>query len=109
MPTALVAHVSYDSGDHSTNWILDSGSTHHMNGYADEIFNLKLEGYDDGILVKGLVSDTKAYDIGSCIVVVQDNVGMYHQVCLEDVLYVANLLNHYPRVFSVISACSQDG
>jgi hypothetical protein len=79
-----------------------------MNGFADEFFNLKLEGYDDGILVKGLVSGTKAYGIGSCIVVVRDNFGMHHQLCLEDVLYVPNLLHHHPRVFSVISACSQD-
>jgi len=77
-----------------------------MNGFANEIFNLKLEGYDDGILVKVLVSGTKAYVIGSCIVVVRDCFGMYHQVCLEDVIYVSNLLHHHPRVFSVISACS---
>jgi hypothetical protein len=69
---------------------------------------MKLEGYDDGILVKGLVSSTKAYGIGSCIVVVRDSSGMYHQVCLEDVLYVPNLIHHHPRVFRVISACSQD-
>jgi hypothetical protein len=36
--TALVAQVSYDNGDDSTNWILDSGSTHHMNGLANEFF-----------------------------------------------------------------------
>jgi hypothetical protein len=108
VPTALVAQVSYKNGDDSTNWILDSGSTHHMNGFANEFFDMKLEGYDDGILVKGLVSGTKAYGIGSCIVVVKDSSGMYHQLCLEDVLYVPNLLHHHPRVFSVISACSQD-
>ena len=33
-PTALVAQVSYDNGDDSTNWIIDSGSTHHMNGFC---------------------------------------------------------------------------
>jgi len=33
---------------------------------------------------------------------------MYHQICLQDVLYVPHLLHHHPRVFSVISACSQD-
>ena len=48
--------MSSDSGDNPTKWILDSGSTHHMNGFADDFFNLKLEGYDDGIIVKGLVS-----------------------------------------------------
>jgi hypothetical protein len=79
-----------------------------MNGLANEFFDMKLEGYDDGILVKGLASGTKAYGIGSCIVVVGDSSGMHHQVCLEDVLYVPNLLHQHPRVFSVISACSQD-
>jgi len=33
---------------------------------------------------------------------------MLHQICLEDVLYVPNLLHHHPSIFSVISACSQD-
>ena len=107
-PIALVAHVSYATGNDSTNWILDSGSTHHMNGFANAFFDMKLEGYDDGLLVKGLVSGTKAYGIGSCIVVMKDSDGMYHQICLEDVLYVPNLLHHHPRIFSVISACSQD-
>jgi len=51
-PTALVAQVSYDNGDDSTNWILDSGSTHHMNGFANDFLNMKLEGYDVGLLVK---------------------------------------------------------
>jgi len=105
---ALVAQVSYDNGDDSTNWILDSGSTHHINGFANDFFSTKLEGYDDGLLVKGLVSGTNAYDIGSCIVVMKDSVGMYHHICLEDVLYVPNLLHHHPRIFSAISACSQD-
>ena len=77
MPTALVAQVSYDSGNDSTNWRLDSGSTHHMNGFVSEFFDMKLEGYDDGILVKGLVAGTKAYGIGSCIVVVRDSYGLY--------------------------------
>ena len=58
--------------------------------------------------LKGLVSGTKAYGIGTCIVVVKDRGGMYHQICLQDVLYVPHLLHHHPRVFSVISACSQD-
>ena len=35
-PIALVTHVSYDNGDDSTNWILDSGSTHHTNGFANK-------------------------------------------------------------------------
>ena len=78
VPTALVAQVSYDNGDDSTNWILDSGSTHYMNGFANEFLDMQLEGYDDGIILKGLVSGTKAYGIGSCIVVVRDSVGMYH-------------------------------
>jgi len=38
----------------------------------------------------------------------KDSVGMYHHICVEDVLYVPNLLHHHPRVFSAISACSQD-
>jgi hypothetical protein len=63
---------------------------------------MTLEGYDDGLLVKDLVSCTKAYGIGSCIVVVKASVGMYHQICIEDVLYVPNLLNLYPRIFSVV-------
>ena len=75
-----------------------------MNGHASEFLDMQLEGYDDGILVKGLVSGTKAYGIGSCIVVVRDSVGIYHQICLHDVLYVPNLLHYHPRVFSVISA-----
>ena len=33
---------------------------------------------------------------------------MFHQKCLEDVLYVPNLLHHHPSIFSGISACSQD-
>jgi hypothetical protein len=107
-PIALVAHVSYDNGGDSTNWILDSGSTHHMNGFAKEMFDMKLEGYDNGLLEKGLVSGTKAYGIGSCIAVIKDSVGMYNQICLEDVIYVPNLLHHHLRNFSVISTCSQD-
>jgi len=79
-----------------------------MNGFANEFFNMQLEGYNDGLLVKDLVSGTQAYGIGSCIVAVKDSVGMYHQICLEDVLYVPNLLHHHPRIFSVISGCSQD-
>jgi len=70
--------MSYDNGDDSTNWILESGSTHHMNGCANDIFNMTLEGSDDGLLVKGITSSTKAYGIGSCIGVVKDSVGMYH-------------------------------
>jgi hypothetical protein len=34
-PIALVAQESYDIWDNSTNWILYSGSTHHMNGFAN--------------------------------------------------------------------------
>ena len=63
-------------GDDSTNCIIDSGSTYHMNGLANKFLNMKLEGYDDGLMVKGVVSGTKAYGIRSCIVVVKDNVGM---------------------------------
>jgi hypothetical protein len=107
-PIALVAQVSYDNGDDSTNCIMDSGSTHHMNGLANEFFDMKLDGYDDGLLVKVLVPGTKAYGIGSCIVALKDSSEMYRQICLEDILYVPNLLHHHPRIFSVISACSQD-
>jgi hypothetical protein len=107
-PTALVAQVSYDNEDDSTRWIIGSGSTHHMNHFLDEFLNMTLEGYDDGVLVKGLVFDTKGYGVGTYIVVLKDSVGLCHQICFEDVLYVPNLLHHHPRVFSVISTCSQD-
>ena len=107
-PTALVTQVLYDNGDDYNNWIIDNGSIHHMNSCADEFLNMTLEGYDNGILVKGLASDTHAYGIGSCIVVVTYSVGMFHHICLEDVLCVHNLLHHHPRIFSVILACSQD-
>jgi len=80
-----------------------------MNSFADGFINMTLEGYDNGLLVKGLVSGTKAYGIiGSCIVVLKDSVGMLYQICLEDVLYVPNLLHYHPIIFSVISAYSQD-
>jgi hypothetical protein len=58
-PTALVAQVTYDNGDDSTNWIICSGSTHHMIVFANEFPNMTLEGYDDDLLVKGLVSGYK--------------------------------------------------
>jgi hypothetical protein len=86
-PTALVAQVSYDNGNDTTSWIIDSGSTHRMNGFANEFLSMTFEGYDDGLLIKGLVSSTKAFGIGSCIVVVKDSVGLSHQICLDDVLY----------------------
>ena len=41
-PIDFVAQVSYDNGADSTNLILDSVSTHHMNGFANEFFNMKL-------------------------------------------------------------------
>ena len=104
---ALVAHVSYHNGNNSTCWIIDSGSTHHMNDFDNELINKTLEGYDDGDLAKGLLPSTKAYGIGICIVVLKDSVGSFHRICLEDVIYVPNLL-HHPTFFSVISACSQD-
>jgi hypothetical protein len=69
---------------------------------------MKMEGCDDGLIVKGLVFGTKAFGIGSCIVGVKDNVGILRQVCLEDVLYVPNLFHHHPRICSGISTCSQD-
>ena len=40
-PTALVAQVSYNNRDDSTNWIIDSGSTYNMNGFANEFLNMK--------------------------------------------------------------------
>jgi hypothetical protein len=107
-PTALVAQVPYDNGDDSTNWIIDTRSTHHMNGFAIEFINMTLKGYDDGPLVKELVYGRKTYGIGSCIVVVKDSVGMSHPICLEDVPYVPNLLHHHPGIFRIISACSQN-
>jgi hypothetical protein len=69
---------------------------------------MSMEGYDDDVLVKGRVSCTKAYGIGSCIVVLKDSVGSSHQICLDDVLYVPNLLHHPPIIFFVITTCSQD-
>jgi hypothetical protein len=107
-PAALVAQVSYANGDGSTNWIIDSGSTYHMNGFANEFLNMKMKGYDNGLIVKGLVSGRKTFGIGFCIVVVKNSVGMLHQICLEDVLFVSNLLHHHPRIFSFMSACSHD-
>ena len=56
---------------------------------------MPLKGYDDGALVKGLTYATKAHGIGSCIVVLKDHIGSFHQICLEDVLYVPNLLHHH--------------
>jgi hypothetical protein len=50
-PTALVAQVSYDNGDGYTNWIIDSGSTYHINGFANEFYSMKLEEYDNGHIV----------------------------------------------------------
>jgi hypothetical protein len=108
-PTALVAQVSYDDGDDSTSWTIDSGSTHHMNRFPDEFLNMILEGYDDGDFVKRLVYGTKAYGVGTCIVILKNSVGLCPQICLEDALYVPNLLHHHSRVFSIISVCSQDG
>ena len=69
---------------------------------------MKSNGYVDRVHVKGLTSNTKACGIGSCIVCFQDDSRAFHQKCLEDVLYAPNLLQHYSRIFSVISACSQD-
>jgi hypothetical protein len=53
-----------------------------MHDFANDFLNMKLKGYDDGLLVKGQVSGTKAYGIGSCIVFAKDNVGLFHQICL---------------------------
>jgi len=66
-----------------------------MYGFANEFLNMTLEGYDDGLLVKRLVYDIEIYGIGSCIVVVKDSVGLFHQICLDDVLYIPNLLHHH--------------
>ena len=40
---ALVAQVPYDNGDNFTSWIIDSRSTHHMNGFLDEFLSMTLE------------------------------------------------------------------
>ena len=108
-PTCLVAQVAYDDGNDTTSWILDSGSTHHMNGFADEFLNLESDGYVDGVMVKGLTTGTKAYGIGTCVIVCKGEDGLFQQFSLQDVLYVPNLMHHHSRIFSVISACSQDG
>jgi hypothetical protein len=63
-PIALVAQVSYDNGDDTISWVIDNGSTHHMNGFAYEFLTVALEEYDDGLLIKGLVSGTTAYGNG---------------------------------------------
>ena len=68
-----------------------------MNCFANEFLNMKLEGYDDGLLVEGLVSSTKSYGIGACIGDVNNSVELFHHICLEDVLYVPNLLHQYPK------------
>ena len=107
-PTCLVAQVAYDDGNDTTSWILDSGSTHHMNGFENDFLNLTSDGYVDGLMVKGLTSGTKAYGIGTCVVVCKGEDGLFQQFSLKDVLYVPNLTHHHPRIFSVISACSQD-
>jgi len=101
--------MSYGNGDDTTSWVIDNGSTHHINGFGKEFLTMTLEGYDDGALVKGLTSGTNAYGIGTCIVALKDSVGSFHQKCLEDVLYVLNLLHYHPSIFSVISStCSQN-
>ena len=69
---------------------------------------MRSNGYVDGVYVKGLTSKTKAYGIGSCIVCLQDDSGVFHQECLEDALYVPTLLHRYSRIFSVILACLHD-
>jgi len=33
---------------------------------------------------------------------------MFHQICLEDVLYVLNLLHRLPTFVCIISSCFQD-
>ena len=50
--------MSYDDVDDTTSWIIDRESTHNMNGFTNQIFSLTLKGYDDGVIVKGLVSST---------------------------------------------------
>ena len=40
---ALAAHVSCDNGDDTSSWIIDSGSTHHMNGTVNDFLNMALE------------------------------------------------------------------
>jgi len=84
-PTALVAQVSYRGNEsESNNCIVDNGSTHHMNGYHTEFFDMRSDGYVDGVHVKGLTSNTKAYGIGSCI------------VCFKDlVCFIKNVLRMY--------------
>jgi hypothetical protein len=81
-----------------------------MDVYHNEFFNTTSDaGYVDGVPVKGLTSYTKANGIGSFIICLKDEYGVFHQKCLEDVLYVPTLLHHhFSRIFSVISTCSQD-
>jgi hypothetical protein len=108
-PTALVAQVSYDGNEsESNNLMLTAVAIHHMNVQLTEFFYMRSYRYVDGVLVKGLKSNTKAYGIGSCIMCYIDDYRVVHQTCLEDVLYVPALFHHYSRIFSVTSACSHD-
>ncbi len=64
---ALVALVTYDNGHDSASWIIESGSTHHMNGFTNDtndFFNLILDGYNDvGSFVKGSTFGRKKIEI----------------------------------------------
>jgi len=61
--TTIVARVSYGANEsESNNWIVDNGSTHHMNGHHNEILFMRLNGYVDGVHVKELNSNVKAYN-----------------------------------------------
>ena len=84
--------MSYDNGDDSTNWIIDSGSTHHMNGFASEFLNMPLKGYDDGLLGKGPASGIKAYSIGSCIDVVNLTINLITLMVVILVYYWIQIL-----------------
>ena len=95
-PTALVAQVSYGNGDGTTSWIIDSGITHRMNGFANEFLDMTLEGYDDGLLVKGLVSGTKAYGIVHALLLLL-------KIVLECFIrYVLSMCFTYPTYLLII-------
>ena len=79
-----------------------------MKGHHNDFFNMIWDGCVDGVPVKGLPSNTKAYGIGSFIIFLKDESRVFQQKCLEDVLYLPTLYDHYLRIFGVISAYLQD-
>jgi hypothetical protein len=83
-PTALVAQVLYGGNEsEGNNWNVDNGSTHHMNDDHTEFFYLRPDGYVNGVPLKGLTSNTKAYGIGSFTMCFKGEYGLFHQNVLR--------------------------